>query len=119
MYADPQTLTINAVATTFNRVGSPQPDKKGVFKTSDELQEFVVSQNASAGRFRREVRLNQTKIAVDPISTLNKQVSTSVFLVVDEPRVGFTNAELVIQLQALLAWATIAANRDNLLGGQF
>jgi hypothetical protein len=118
MYADPQTLTINAVATTFNRVGSPQPDKKGVFRTIDDLQEFVVSQNVSSNRFRREVRLNQTKIAADPISTLNKEVSTSIVLVVDEPRIGFSNAELVIQLTALLTWATVAANRDKLLGGE-
>lgn len=119
MLTDPQTLTINAVSTTFPRVGSPQPDKKGVFRTSDELQEFVVSQNASSNRFRREVRLNLTKIAVDPISTLNKEVSTSVILVIDEPKVGFSNAELIIQLNALLAWAGVAGNRDNLIGGQF
>lgn len=118
MYADPQTLTINAVATTFNRVGSSNPASKGVFRTDDDLQEFVVTQNVSTNRFRREVRLNLKKIAADPISTLNKEVSTSCILVIDEPKIGFTNAELVLQLQAVLAWATVAGNRDKLLGGE-
>lgn len=118
MFADPQVLSLNAVNTNFARVGSSQPDRKGVFRTSDDSREFIVTQNQSANRFRREVRLNTVKIAADPISALNKQVSASCMVVIDEPKVGFSNAELVIELTALLTWATTAANRDKLLGGE-
>lgn len=118
MFADPQVLSVNSVDTNFNRVGSSQPDRKGVFRTADDVREFVVTQNQSSNRFRREVRLNTTKIAADPISAINKQVSASCILVIDEPKFGFTNAELVVELTALLDWATEVANRDKMLSGE-
>nr|APG77033.1 hypothetical protein [Beihai levi-like virus 2] len=117
MYTDPQSLTINAVAETFPRQGSPSPDRLGVFITADGEYEFNIRQNKTASRFRREVRLTQKKVAADPISAENKEVSTSVMLVVDEPRWGFSDTELGHLTDALVAWFTVA-NRDKLLAGE-
>jgi crotonobetainyl-CoA:carnitine CoA-transferase CaiB-like acyl-CoA transferase len=114
MYADPQSLTVNAVAKSLPRTAStPQ----GVFETADGEFTFRVSQNKTSNRFRREVRFTQKKIAADPISAVNKEVSASVIIAIDEPRTGFSDTELGYLTSALVAWFT-AGNRDKLLGGE-
>ncbi len=117
MYADPQSVTVNAVAKSLPRVGSAQPTKIGEFQTADGEFNFRVSQYATANRFRREVRLTQKKVAADPISAVNKEVSSSVVITVDEPRWGFSDTELGYLTSAIVAWFT-AGNRDKLLGGE-
>lgn len=117
MYADPQSVTVNAVAQSLPRQGSTQPDRIGTFATPDGTFTFDIRQNKTTNRFRREVRLTQKKIAADPISAMNKEVSTSVMLVVDEPRWGFSDTELGYLTSALIAWFS-NANRDKLLGGE-
>jgi predicted transglutaminase-like cysteine proteinase len=117
MYADPQTVTVNAVAKSMPRQGSTTPDRLGTFATSDGLFQFDVRQNKTANRFRREVRLTQKKVAADPLTAVNKEVSTSIILVVDEPRWGFTDTELGYLTAALITWFDSTA-RDKLLGGE-
>lgn len=117
MYADPQSVTVNSVAQSMPRQGSTQPDRIGTFATADGTLHFDIRQNKTSNRFRREVRLTQKKIAADPISAINKEVSTSVMIVVDEPRWGFSDTELGYLTSALVAWFT-NANRDKLLGGE-
>lgn len=117
MYADPQSVTVNAVAQSMPRQGTTAPDRLGTFSTADGTFTFDIRQNKTANRFRREVRLTQKKVAADPISTLNKEISTSVMIVVDEPRWGFSDVELGYLTAAILAWFT-NANRDKLLGGE-
>lgn len=117
MYADPQSITINAVAQSFVRVGSEKPAILGQFKTADGLMQFQVRQNKTAKRKRREVVLTQTKIAPDPITNVNAEISTSVGIYVDEPNAGFSDTELAYLTSGLIAWFT-APNRDALLAGQ-
>lgn len=116
MYADPQTVTVNAVAKTLARKGSPSPETRGVFANADGEFTFDIRQNKTANRFRREVRLTQKKVAADPISSVNKEVSTSVMIVVDEPRWGFSDTEIGYLTAAITTWFT-NANRDALLAG--
>jgi hypothetical protein len=117
MYADPQSVTINAVATSLPRVGSPTPNRVGNFASTDGNIMLSVHQNQTANRCRREFRLTQKKIAADPISAVNKEVSASVIIVVDSPKVGFTSTELGYLTTALKA-AFTDAQRDKLLGGE-
>lgn len=119
-YADPQSVTINAVANALPRVGSAAPQRKGVFSSADGNIVLTVTQDQSANRFRREARLTQRKIAADPISSDNKEVSTSVLIVVDEPKFGFDDVEIGHLTSALTAWFAASSNtaRDKLLGGE-
>lgn len=119
MYADPISVTIDTVATSFNKVGSPDPSKKGVYATSAGDKQIVISQNNSAQRFRREVRLNATKVSADPISSQNKEISTSIILTVDEPRWGFSDADLLVLIEALTDWVAVPENSGQLLNGEF
>jgi hypothetical protein len=117
MYSDPQSVTVNAVAQSLPRQGTTQPDRIGTFASADGSFQFDVRQNKTSNRFRREVRLTQKKVAADPISAVNKEVSTSVMIVVDEPRWGFSDTEVGYLTAAIIAWFT-NANRDKLLGGE-
>jgi hypothetical protein len=116
MLTDPQSVTINAVATSLPRTqnGATQ----NVYTSADGNTSMTTKQNVSATRFRREVRLAQQKIAADPISAVNKQVGASVYLVVDEPRYGFSDTEVGYLIDALKAWLT-STNYNKVLGGEF
>lgn len=116
MLADPQSVTINSVATSMAKT-SPGASQS-VFTSADGNTYMTTKQNTSAKRFRREVRLSQKKIAADPISALNVEHSTSVIFIVDEPRAGFTDTEIGYLIDALKAWLT-STNYNKVLGGEF
>jgi len=114
--ADPQTITINSVAKTLNRVKTE--GMKSTYKTDDENYEFVVShQETAQGRTRRMVRLNSRVIAADPLSAVNEYKSLGVYLVIDEPEYGFVDADIDYVCAGLQAWLT-QANRLKVLSNQ-
>lgn len=116
MLADPQSVTINAVATSLPKTKAGTSEN--VFTSADGNTSMVTKQNATATRFRREVRLSQRKIAADPISAVNTEKGVSVYLVIDEPRTGFSDTELGYLVEALKGWLT-SANYNKVLGGEF
>lgn len=117
MLADPQSVTINAVATSLPR--TQQGAAQNVYTSADGNTTFTTKQNQTASRFRREVRLAQKKIAADPISAVNSEKGLSVYLVVDEPRSGvFSDAEIGYLIDALKGWLT-SANYNKVLGGEY
>lgn len=116
MLADPQSVTINSVAVSLPR--TQQGNTQNVYTSADGNTTMTTKQNTTASRFRREVRLSQKKIAVDPITAKNAEIGFSVYLVIDEPRAGFTDAELGYAIDALKAWAS-SANYNKVLGGEY
>lgn len=117
MLADPQSVTINAVATSLAR--TQQGPNQNSYTSADGKTIMTTKQNTTSARFRREVRLAQTKIAADPISAVNKESGVSVYLVVDEPRSGvFSDTEIGYLIDALKAWLT-SANYNKVLGGEY
>lgn len=117
MFADPQSVTIGGVATPLPRIPSDQPIRVGQFQSTDGTVSLSARQDKTNNRFRREIRLTQKKVAADPISAVNKEVSTSIIIAIDEPRWGFSDSEVGILCNSLVAWFT-AGNRDKLLGGE-
>lgn len=120
MFTEPQTVTVGGGAKSLARIGSPQPQRKGVFATADGVYTYNVSQDVTANRFRREVRLTSSKVAADPVSAVNKQVGASLIIVVDSPRWGFSAVELEDMYTGLVAnlEAGTNANLKKLLGGE-
>lgn len=115
MLADPQSVTINSVATPLPRTQLGATTNEYV--SADGTVTMTTKQNVTATRFRREVRLSQKKIAADPISGLNKELGFSVYLVVDEPKSGFSDTEIGYLIVALRDWY-IATNYNKILGGE-
>jgi hypothetical protein len=115
MLADPQSVTINGVATTLYKTGNGPT--QNVYTSADGLKTMTVKQNVTAKRFRREARITQQKVAADPISAVNSQEGISVYIVVDEPRSGvFSDTEIDYVADALSAWQGTAAFASFLRG---
>ena len=63
-FADPQSVTINAIANSLARV--PSAPNSGAFLKDDGLVGLNITQNMGK-RNRRTIRLNHSKIAADPL----------------------------------------------------
>lgn len=114
MLADPQTVTVNAVAQTLPTT------VRGVneSKYTEDIGEYDLHISHQLGtRKRRVIRLNHTKIAADPITAVNASVSASMYLVIDEPAWGFTDTELGDDIAGLLVYMD-ATLIGKVLGGE-
>jgi hypothetical protein len=117
-FADPQSVTVNAVAISMPRTSSGV--NSGVFTAADGNSRLSVS-HAYGKRTRRTIRLDSSKVAADPLlPTQNVKLSNSVYLVVDAPVAGFTNTELKQYVDGFLAALTASsgAKITQLLGGE-
>lgn len=117
-FADPQTVTINAVAQTLARTSSGV--NSGVFTKDDATVKLTVSHQYGK-RTRRTIRLDHSKIAPDPlISAQNIRYSMSTYIVVDVPVTGYTNAEAKQVIDGFAAYLTASsgAKITQLLGGE-
>jgi hypothetical protein len=119
-FADPQSVTINAVAQSLPRVSSGQ--NSGVFQKDDATVKLTVSHNTGKGRARRMLRLDHSKIAADPLmASVNVRSSGAVYIVTDFPDNGtYTIAEAKQIVDALTAYLTASsgARATQLLGGE-
>lgn len=115
MLADPQTLTINAVPFTLNRVQSEAT--KSIYSTADEAVKMTVSHQEAKDRTRRMIRVDQRVIAADPLTSVNDYRNLGVYVVIDEPEYGFTDAEIDYVVQALKTWLA-TATVEKVLGAQ-
>jgi len=117
-FADPQSVTINAVAQTLPRVSSGV--NAGAFLKDDSTVKLSVS-HSYAKRVRRVIRLDHSKIAADPLmASINVRLNMSAYLVIDEPVTGYTVAERKQVVDGLTAYLTASsgARVTQLLGGE-
>lgn len=113
--ADPQSVTINGVATSLVRTGLALDE--GQFADATGQVKFT-TQHSSAKRTRHTVKLQKSLIAADPfVPTVNQTVSYSAHIVIDLPKTGVTNTDVLYIANALVAWAT-PANLTKVVGGE-
>nr|UJQ85668.1 MAG: hypothetical protein 2 [Leviviridae sp.] len=118
MLADPQSVTINAVAQSLPTIA--RGVNSSVYQKDDGTVKLSISHNYGK-RTRRTVRLDFSKIAADPlVSAQNIKYSMSTYLVIDTPVTGFTVAEAKQIVDALTAYLTAStgAKVTNVLGGE-
>lgn len=104
--ADPQTITVDSVAQTLNRIKSD--GLRSEYATSDEVYKFVVSHQESGKRTRRMVRVDKRVVAADPLSSVNEYKTLGLYLVIDEPEYGFADDAIYDVLAGLIGWLTEA-----------
>lgn len=114
MFTDPQSVTVNAVAQSLPTI--KREEFSSTYRKDDASYTLVVS-HAEGKRNRRVVRLENRKIAADPLTSDNVEYSMSTYLVIDAPPVGYTNAELKDIVLGLTAWLS-SANVLKVLGGE-
>lgn len=117
-FADPQSVTINAVPYSLPRISSGV--NSGTFQYTDGTVALLVSHQYGT-RNRRTIRLNHQKYAADPlVSSTNVLRSLSVYMVVDTPLQGYTVTEQKQIVDGLAAYLTASsgARVTQLLGGE-
>lgn len=102
--ATPQSVTINAVATDLDRIYTEKTSS--VYASADGAISLKVSHQSNKNRVRRMIRLDQTLVAADVLTSENQYQKAGVYLVIDEPIVGFTDVQLDYLVDALAAWLT-------------
>lgn len=116
MFSDPQTITINSVPNTCNRVLTE--GSKAIYQTSDGNIRLTIShQEGKDGRMRRMARVDKRVVAADPLTAENDYESLGVYVVVDEPSYGFADADIKYVQAGLFALIN-SAFMDKLLGSE-
>jgi len=115
MLSDPQSVTVNAVAIPLPL--KIQRERERIYENADGTLQLLTRQQVTKDGFRREARLTPTIVATDPLTTLQDYQSCSVYMVIAEPRVGFTDAQIEYYIDALKAWFT--ANQTDFITGEF
>jgi hypothetical protein len=115
MFADPQSVTVNAVAQSLPT--TERSGKTSKYRKSDATYGLVIS-HSEKNRNRRTVRLDFQKVAADPFEpALNQRFTGSAYIVIDAPITGFTDTELKDNVLGLVGWLT-SANVLKVLGGE-
>lgn len=117
-FSDPQTLVHNGNPIVFART-SFGPTAGG-FSSPDGVQKLTIS-NAYGKRVRRQVRIDSTKNAADPLQpATNRPYSMSVYTVFDVPLFGYSATEQLLMVNQLTEWLTAssAANVAKVLNGE-
>ena len=117
-FADPQSVTINAVANSLPRTSSDATTSE---YTKDDGNVSLRISHSTGRRVQRRIRLNHRKVAADPFQTgLNSEFSMSVQVIVDVPKLGYSIAEQKQIVDALVAFlsASSGAKTTQLLGGE-
>lgn len=117
-FADPQSVTVNAVAISMPRTSSGV--NTGAFTSADGMTALSVA-HAYGKRTRRAISLNSSKISADPLlPSQNVKFSATWRLTCDAPAAGFTATELKQQADGFLAALSAAsgAKITQLLGGE-
>lgn len=109
-FADPQTITVNAVAQVLAR----SYDKSGQGKFTSPDGAYVLEILPSNGKTKvRTLRLRNTKVTSDPlVSTTNVRVSDLISVNIIQPLDGYTVDEIVKQFVGLTTWLTASTNAN-------
>lgn len=103
MFADPQSVTVNAVAKSMPRVSVK--DLSSVYSKDDQTFKLTIShQNTAGKRVRSQVRIDQRAIVADPLTAVNDYETLSFYFVIDRPEVGFSSTEVNYLVQGLVTW---------------
>jgi hypothetical protein len=119
MLADPQSVTINSVAQSLPAIS--RGVNTSAYQKDDGTVKLSIAHTYAKARTRRQVRLDFSKIAADPlVSAQNIKYSMSAYLVIDHPITGFTVAEAKYIVDALTAYLTASsgAKVTSVLGGE-
>lgn len=117
-FSDPTSITMNAVAKSLPRIFAPSGPS--TFKSADDEFKLEISHSEVKGRRERHlVRITQRAVVADPYVPTNfAETRASVHLVLDNPLVGFTDAELGYLVEALADFIRDNTNQVKFIQGE-
>lgn len=106
MLADPQSVTVNAVAQSMPRIlneGSHSLYQKSDLTFSLDVKHRTVVRDKKR-RVVSIVQFNQKKVVADPLTAVNDYETLLWSVMLDRPEVGFTSTECDQQWAGLKTW---------------
>lgn len=124
MFPDPIVVKAGDTNTNFVRIGLSANEGRFHAEGSGPPvfnRDVVIKQNQTKTRFRREFRIVDSKDFTDPLSGLTIPVGASVYLVVDEPKVGYSDGDLNDMVNGLIEFFddALESNMFKLLSGEY
>lgn len=119
MLSDPQSVTLNSVATSLPRVSTGE--NKSTYQKDDGFVKLQVSHQPNKTKVRRMVRLDTVDVAADPLlAGVNREVPFGVWLVIESPTVGLSLATQKDKVTGLLTALTASSGAllTKVLGGE-
>lgn len=114
--ADPQSVTYNAVATNLDQIF--RSGQNSSYKSADGALTLSLA-HSGGRRLRSEVRLKHSKTIADPLNpSTNRPYDCDVYLVINRPPAGYTNAEVQLIHEALVGLLGNATFKPKFIGGQ-
>lgn len=107
MFADPQVITVNAVAQSMPRISSV--GQKATYQKNDLSFTLTLSHTPAKDRIRSMARIDQRAIVPDPLTAVNDYETLSVYIVADRPLAGFTSTQLEQLIVGFKTWLDTTA----------
>jgi len=108
MFADPQVVTVNAVAQSMPRI---QIDGlSAIYQKSDLSFKLTLSHIPKSGRIRTMTRIDQRAIVADPLTNENDYETLSFYFVIDRPEYGFSQTQVDQLIAGLKTWLDTTAS---------
>lgn len=116
MFAEPQTITINAGSRSAARVLTGTEVGRFIAPERDVVIEIA---HNTKNRIRSVVKLQEKKFSDDP-STAPAVLDQTVSLTINKPQAGFSEAETLVAVKGFIAWlgASSDANLKKFIGGE-
>jgi hypothetical protein len=106
-FADPQSVTVNAVAQSMPRVSTG--GTKSTYRKADGTFTLTISHTESKDRVRSMARIDQKSVVPDPLTSVNDYETLSFYLVLDRPIYGFTQTQVDQLVTGIKTWLDTAA----------
>lgn len=116
--ADPQSVTYDGSPVSLARISST--GRTSLYASADNSLNLELSHQVVSGREKTLVKLTHTKITADPlIPATNRPYNMAVHIVINRPyNVGYSDADVQLVLDALLALAGNATFKGKILNGE-
>lgn len=106
MFTDPQSITVSGTPHSLPKVETGS--RKGIYRKADGTWTLTISHKPDSKRVRSMYRVDQTAIVTDPVSSLNDSDFLGIYIVIDRPIFGFTEAQVEAFRAGLIANLTTA-----------
>lgn len=103
MFADPQTITVNAIAKTLARISSN--GLQSIYQNADETYKLTLShQIMNNGRVKTMARVDRRAIVTNPLDSSTDYDTLSEWIVMERPSYGFTVTDLTDLTTGFKTW---------------
>jgi hypothetical protein len=102
MFADPQTVTVNAVAKVMPRISTG--GTKSTYQLNDLTFTLNISHTQVKDRIRSMARSDQRAVVPDPLTAVNDYETLSFYVVLDRPLAGFTSTQCEQLITGFKTW---------------